>query len=174
MISKANRLLISIMDHLPRIIPCTVQCNQGILCLECVCVCAHAYVCSGLSPCPPHHYFLYLSIFLFVFISLCVLAFGAGWWWLKPRLCAQWFIVPPCIIYTAPHKATVRHGILHGTTVTNCVYLCEISDGLIFKNTSPYCLHLFEQCNCTWQLVFHAMNLFNLARWQGRGILFSD
>lgn len=41
MISKANRLLISILDHLPRIIPCAVQYSQGILCsvLVCTCVC---------------------------------------------------------------------------------------------------------------------------------------
>lgn len=70
MISKANRLLISILDHLPRIIPCAVQYSQGILCSALVCAC----VCGVFSPIIS----LYLCVPLFFCASLCVLACRRG------------------------------------------------------------------------------------------------
>lgn len=63
MIRKANRLLISIMDHLPHIIPHILNCNLGIfVCVVCACVvsylhvsfqylCTFASLCSFVSPC---------------------------------------------------------------------------------------------------------------------------
>lgn len=52
---KGKQLLISIADHLPHIIPHIVQCNQGILCLCGVYVCAMSY---------PHISPQYLSLYL--------------------------------------------------------------------------------------------------------------
>lgn len=106
MIGKINSFLISVMDHLPHIIPHVAQCNQGILwvCDELSC-CFYSKCSRGFAPRPSFAFFVFLPVWwrLMAHEGLALLLLQKGQQ-------AAWFIGTHCIIRCfALHKASLKN-----------------------------------------------------------------